>query len=351
MIKVYFFFFFFHNEVDNEVNEQVDEENQTHEGRAKKGTSNAKNYTSRCTDLRLHKMFAALPEEEKGILRATCFVPLLLIDTIARMSMLVVEIFDRHLEDVLRLNLLKIILSFLLPNKGRNVWVKYVDLVDDQQQFNRFPEYQFSTPEKTTKYKREGGNEKEDRKRKKAEPRTKKEGLEVVNELMVDDDVEVGSEVNFNVISSEYSGDLLEGCAEVAKTGNSILQPGRSWLENLSGINYRGAQTEVVISPRRKMLVKLVRVNRVKRVEQNKEEVVEARMMRWKLQNKPDCEQLVLMESEVDVTLQKRHALTKEEINERAFKMACQSTNCMLTLTSFFWECYWNLLFIDQSPG
>ncbi|KAF6137562.1 hypothetical protein GIB67_031841 [Kingdonia uniflora] len=148
-------------------------------------------------------MFAALPEEEKGVLRATSLAPLLLIDPIAMMSTLVVKIFDRHLgdmkfqfeetiihvylilgihvfpianeflfvdpehmmnfimrrfpkkkntyglkdfddalvqakleryqEDVLRLNLLKIILSFLLPNKGRNVWVKYVDLVDDLQ--------------------------------------------------------------------------------------------------------------------------------------------------------------------------------------------------------------------------
>ncbi|KAF6151672.1 hypothetical protein GIB67_043079 [Kingdonia uniflora] len=46
---------------------------------------------------------------------------------------------ERHQEDVLRLNLLKIILYFLLLNKGRNVWVKYVDLVDDLQQFNIFP--------------------------------------------------------------------------------------------------------------------------------------------------------------------------------------------------------------------
>ncbi|KAF6135450.1 hypothetical protein GIB67_015303 [Kingdonia uniflora] len=159
-------------------------------------------------------MFAALPEEEKGTLRVTCFAPLLLIDLIATISMLVIEIFDRHLgdmkfqfretiiqmkpihvclilglrvspianeflfvdpeyitnfrrrrfpkkkntyglkeigdalkqakleryqEDILRLNLLKIILSFLLPNKGRNIWVKYVDLVDDLQRFNRFP--------------------------------------------------------------------------------------------------------------------------------------------------------------------------------------------------------------------
>ncbi|KAF6167796.1 hypothetical protein GIB67_027574, partial [Kingdonia uniflora] len=117
----------------------VDENNQTQKGGAKKGTSNAKNYTSRCTGLGLHKMFAALPEEEKGALRVICFTPLMLIDPIATMSTLVVEIFDRHLEDVLRLNLLKIILSFLLPNKGRNIWVKYLDLVDDLDQFNRFP--------------------------------------------------------------------------------------------------------------------------------------------------------------------------------------------------------------------
>ncbi|KAF6165832.1 hypothetical protein GIB67_012729 [Kingdonia uniflora] len=45
-------------------------------------------------------MFVALPEEEKGTLRATCFAPLLLIDPIATTSTLVVEIFDRHLGDM-----------------------------------------------------------------------------------------------------------------------------------------------------------------------------------------------------------------------------------------------------------
>ncbi|KAF6134929.1 hypothetical protein GIB67_002330 [Kingdonia uniflora] len=45
-------------------------------------------------------MFAALPEEEKGALHATCFAPLLLIDPITTMSTLVVEIFDRHLGDM-----------------------------------------------------------------------------------------------------------------------------------------------------------------------------------------------------------------------------------------------------------
>ncbi|KAF6169178.1 hypothetical protein GIB67_013608 [Kingdonia uniflora] len=87
---------------DREVNEQADEENQTQEGGAKKGTSNAKNYTSRCTDLRLHIIFVALPEEEKGSLRATCFEPLLLIDLIATISALVMEIFDCRLDVLIK---------------------------------------------------------------------------------------------------------------------------------------------------------------------------------------------------------------------------------------------------------
>ncbi|KAF6147990.1 hypothetical protein GIB67_024165 [Kingdonia uniflora] len=85
---------------DKEVIEQVDEENQTQEGGAKKGTSNAKNYTSQCTGVGLNKMFVTLPEEEKGVLHTIYFAPLLLIDPIATMSTLVVKIFDRHLSDM-----------------------------------------------------------------------------------------------------------------------------------------------------------------------------------------------------------------------------------------------------------
>ncbi|KAF6152499.1 hypothetical protein GIB67_023193 [Kingdonia uniflora] len=60
-------------------------------------------------------------------------------------------------------------------------------------------------------------------------------------------------------------------------------------------------------------------------LEQNKEEVFEDKEDDdGNSQNKPDPEQLVLMESEVDVTLKKRHTLTEEEINESAFKMACK---------------------------
>ncbi|KAF6162562.1 hypothetical protein GIB67_003108 [Kingdonia uniflora] len=60
---------------------------------------------------------------------------------------------------------------------------------------------------------------------------------------------------------------------------------------------------------------------------QSKEEVVKGKDDDdGNLKKKPDPVQLqlALMESEVDVTLKKRHILTDEDINERAFKMACQ---------------------------
>ncbi|KAF6158914.1 hypothetical protein GIB67_012331 [Kingdonia uniflora] len=62
-------------------------------------------------------------------------------------------------------------------------------------------------------------------------------------------------------------------------------------------------------------------------VEQSKEEedVDEAsQTKKSKEEVEQSKEELVLMESEVDVTLKKRHALTDAEINERAFKMACR---------------------------
>ncbi|KAF6164805.1 hypothetical protein GIB67_015983, partial [Kingdonia uniflora] len=87
-------------------------------------------------------------------------------------------------------------------------------------------QYQLSTPKKVIKCKRKGGNEKEDgkgrwrsREQKKSIQSTAEnllqqvvpgEILEVANALMIDYDVEVGREVNFNAISSEYGSDLLE---------------------------------------------------------------------------------------------------------------------------------------------
>ncbi|KAF6143706.1 hypothetical protein GIB67_021716 [Kingdonia uniflora] len=322
--------------------------------------------------------------------------------------------------------------------------------------------YQFSTPEKTVKRKQKGGNEKEDGKRKKAEPRTKKckgewqkkaeeadvpnkkkkktliskipkkglanrvprkrrvefleleniqsiaknllqqvlprEGLEVVNDLMVDDDDEVGREVNFKAISYEYGGDLLEwkkgdekdndekkdveekvkseeqqpqvakeedsepptvvtmAVVEVAKTDIVFFNQ-----EEVIGEAYQASvdQTTIVFVKEQTLEVKktkdeashasadqttVVSVEEQtieskkskEEVEQNKEEVVEGKDDDdGNLQNKPDPEQvinemvvdqtnLISMESDVDVTLKKRHALTEEEINERAFKMAYQ---------------------------
>ncbi|KAF6145347.1 hypothetical protein GIB67_016808, partial [Kingdonia uniflora] len=60
-------------------------------------------------------------------------------------------------------------------------------------------------------------------------------------------------------------------------------------------------------------------------VEHNKEEVFKGKDEDdGNIQNNPDPEHLILMESEVDVTLKKRHALTEEKINESVFKMACE---------------------------
>ncbi|KAF6172231.1 hypothetical protein GIB67_024853 [Kingdonia uniflora] len=86
--------------VEHEQPRVAKEEEVQKEGDAKRGTSNTKNYTSRCTGVGLHKMFVALTEEENVALCTTCFGPLLLIDPIATMPMLVVEIFDRHLSDM-----------------------------------------------------------------------------------------------------------------------------------------------------------------------------------------------------------------------------------------------------------
>ncbi|KAF6156621.1 hypothetical protein GIB67_014600 [Kingdonia uniflora] len=66
------------------------------------------------------------------------------------------------------------------------------------------------------------------------------------------------------------------------------------------------AQTKLVISHQEEDVGKASKSKKSKEeVEQNKEE-------------------LILMESEVDVTLKMRHALTEDKINEGAFKMACR---------------------------
>ncbi|KAF6155106.1 hypothetical protein GIB67_035853 [Kingdonia uniflora] len=213
----------------------------------------------------------------------------------------------------------------------------------------------------------------------------------VANALMVDDDVEVGREVNFNAISSEYGGDLLEWkkgeekdnydkkdveekvkseeeevqeyvypilpmekskngdvkvddvveeedseqptvvtmvVAEVAKIDIVFFNQ-----EEVVGKTYQASvdQTTTVSIEEQTLEVEKTEdeASQTKEskeeVEQNKEEVFEGKDDDdGNLQNKPDPEQLVLMESEVDVTSKKRHVLTAEENNESAFKMACR---------------------------
>ncbi|KAF6140894.1 hypothetical protein GIB67_042307, partial [Kingdonia uniflora] len=216
--------------------------------------------------------------------------------------------------------------------------------------------------------------------------------MEVVNDLMVDDDVEVGRKVNFKVISSEYGGDLLEWKKgdekdndekkdvkekvkseeeqpqvaeeenlepptvvvyyneknEVAKTDIVFFNQDKVVGEAYQTLEVEKAQDEssqasadqtTVVSVEEQTIeatqTEVTKENK-EEVEQNKEEAFEGKDHDdGNLQNKPDLEQvikqmvvdqtnLVLMESEVDVTLKKRHALTEEEINERAVKMACQ---------------------------
>ncbi|KAF6159429.1 hypothetical protein GIB67_032200 [Kingdonia uniflora] len=200
------------------------------------------------------------------------------------------------------------------------------------------------------------------------------EGLEVVKDLMVDDDVEVVREVNFKSISSEYGSDLLEwkksdekddddkkdaevkvksykeqpqvakeensepptvvtmvvaevqtmGVPEVAKTDIIFFNQ-----EEVIGEAYQASVDQTTVESIKEQTIEVAQTEVSKEskeeVKLNKGEVVEAKDDDdGNLQNKLDPDQLVLMESEVDVTLKKSHALTEDKINERAFKMACR---------------------------
>ncbi|KAF6141062.1 hypothetical protein GIB67_006507 [Kingdonia uniflora] len=219
---------------DKEVNEKFDEENQMEEGRTMKGTSNAKNYTSRCIGVGLTKMFTALSEEDKGALRTTCFAPFLLINPIAAMSTLVMEIFDHHLammasktamlqelvQEAMRKHIEVATIGVVpaieppavsVPAISSSSSATEIRAVVVKLEISTLPlgdtlllgQYQFSTPEKTIKCKRE---EKENP----FQQVVSGEGLKVVKDLMVDDDVEVGRKVNLEAISSEYGGGLQE---------------------------------------------------------------------------------------------------------------------------------------------
>ncbi|KAF6163515.1 hypothetical protein GIB67_002520, partial [Kingdonia uniflora] len=283
-------------------------------------------------------------------------------------------------------------------------------------------QYQFSTPEKTAKHKQEGGNEKEDGKRKKVEPIIKKglkkeaftddqfdhvpliqlktlipkilkkglanrvprkrrvefleleniqstaknllqqvalgDGLEAVNDLMVDDDVEVGREVNFKAISSEYSGDLLEwkkGDEKDSNEKNDVEEKVKFEEEQPQVAEEEDSEPPTVVvyyNNKKYETMVVAEVAKTDIVFFNQEEVVgeasqasvnqttiiyvEEQTLEASVDQTTtvsveeqtivvaQAEELILMELKVDVTLKKRHALTDEEINERAFKMTCQ---------------------------
>ncbi|KAF6134779.1 hypothetical protein GIB67_002180 [Kingdonia uniflora] len=330
--------------------------------------------------LGLHKMFTALPEEEKGVLRATCFAPLLLIDLIARMSTMKFQRIEESIHFFPKLQEWRMtsfkrrqIVSFIkiFANPDLLVIAMKPSKTDMQQDLvQEAMRNQIKAPVigvvpvisvapiigvvpiigvaptieppvvgvlaiGSSFFATEIGAvvvrvlaKRVPRKRRVAFLKLKNiqstaknllqqvapgEGLEVANNLMVDDGVEVGGEVNFNAISSEYGGDLLE----------------RNGDEKVDDVEKGGEEKESEEEQPQSKESK-------EEVEQNKEEVVEGKDDNdGNSQNKPDPEQvikemvvdqtnLVLMELEVNVTLKKRHALTEEEINERAFKMACQ---------------------------
>ncbi|KAF6158863.1 hypothetical protein GIB67_012506 [Kingdonia uniflora] len=253
---------------DKEVIEQADEKNQTQKGGAKKGTSNAKNYTSRCTGVRLNKMFATLPEEEKGALRTTCFILLLLIDQIATMSTLVVEILNHHIGDMNSI-------MWQFPKKKNTYGLKKIDDALKQTKLERYHAMKPSETDMQQELVQEAMRNhieapaigaapeikqpavgipvvgvpvigsssfatvigavvvrleivlyhleilhslactsslllRKPRNASEKEQVAPREELEVIKDLMVDDDIEVEREVNLKAISSEYGGDLLE---------------------------------------------------------------------------------------------------------------------------------------------
>ncbi|KAF6150405.1 hypothetical protein GIB67_034104 [Kingdonia uniflora] len=421
---------------DTEVNKQVDEENQTQE---------------------------ALPEDEKGALRATCFAPLLLIDPIATMSTLVVEIFDRYHGDIkfqfeemiIQMKLIHVYLilgirvspianEFLFvdpehmkkfrmrrfPKKKNTYGLKEIDDALKQAKLEkhqapaigaapvvgvptvgtpvvvaptlRMPaigssssatdikaivirvcsqleehgkmllklddhgkmlhnhgkmldrilmstvgdstlplgdtsllrQYQFPTPEKTVKHKREGveeGDEKDNDEKKDVEEKVKSE--EEQPQTMVVAEVAKIDIVFFNqeeVVGEAYQASAdqittvsiekqtleVEKVEDEASQEEDVGEASQVTYHFFTG-NFSFSSIYFLIS-----CITLIMVEGKDDDDGNS-------------QNKPHPEQvikemvvdqtnLVLMESEVDITLKKMHALTEEEINEKAFKMACQ---------------------------
>ncbi|KAF6151688.1 hypothetical protein GIB67_001971 [Kingdonia uniflora] len=151
-------------------------------------------------------------------------------------------------------------------------------------------QYQFSALEKTAKPKREG----------------------------------VGREVNFKAISSKYGSDLLETMvvAVVAKTdvvfinqeeavgeAYQILEVEKTEDEASQSIYLQASTDQTTVVSTEEQTIEVVQTDLV--IFHQEEDIGEA-------------SKFVLIESEVDVTLKKKHALTEDEINERAFIMVCR---------------------------
>ncbi|KAF6169479.1 hypothetical protein GIB67_004760 [Kingdonia uniflora] len=280
----------------------------------------------------LNKMFAALPKEEKGVLRTTYFVPLLLIDPLSMMSMLVMEIFDRHLGDMKRCSSIKFVKNYTIishPEQGKKRWGERNHI--EAPTIGDAPTIEppaidvpivsmpvvgssSSATEIRTIVVRQVAPE---------------EGLDVVKDLMVDDDVEVGREVNLKAISSEYGGDLLEMEDSEQETVVVYYDGKKDVVEEANEANTY--QTTAVSFEEQTMEVAKTEdeASQTKKgkdeVKQSKEEVAEGKDDDdGNSQKKPDPVQLVLMESEVNVTLKKSHTLSNKDNNEKAFKMACQ---------------------------
>ncbi|KAF6158166.1 hypothetical protein GIB67_014960 [Kingdonia uniflora] len=185
---------------------------------------------------------------------------------------------------------------------------------------------------------------------------------------MVDDDVEVGREVNLEVMSPEYGGDLLENGDEkvddVEKDGEEKAKSEEEQpqvveeedSEQATVVVYYNGKIDVQHTNETMVVIEVAKTNIVffnqeevigeayqtkkskEEVEHSKEEedVVEASQETYHFFTKESKEEvvegkdndngnsqkkLILMELKVDVTLKKMHTLTDKDNNERAFKM------------------------------
>ncbi|KAF6144175.1 hypothetical protein GIB67_004848 [Kingdonia uniflora] len=175
--------------------------------------------------------------------------------------------------------------------------------------------YQFYTHEETVKRKREGENL--------LQQVVPGEGLEVVKDLMVDDDVEV----NLEAISSKYGGGLLKGDKKDNDDKKDVEENVKSEEEQPQVAKEEDSKppTVVVYYNGKKDVQHANETMVVAEASVDQKTVVSVEEQTLEVEKTEDkASQLVLMESEVDVTLKKMHVLTEDEINERAFIMACR---------------------------